>query len=171
MRPLARREWWFIGSVGLQFAVLLGMIFFYQSIVAGGTEVVLQTIPVDPRDILRGQYVALRYEISTLRPDLVGGGVAALRTGDTVYVVLEERGAAWVAVAAQRERPATGVFLRGTVAGAAGALSVRYGIESYFVDPDRARDLEQAARRGQLRMRVAVDQDGRGVLRGVAEGG
>ncbi|SVD64981.1 uncharacterized protein METZ01_LOCUS417835, partial [marine metagenome] len=27
-------------------------------------KVVLQTIPVDPRDLLRGEYVALRYEIS-----------------------------------------------------------------------------------------------------------
>jgi len=171
MRRLARREWWFVGSVGLQFAVLLGMILFYQSIVAGGTEVVLQTIPVDPRDILRGKYVALRYEISTLRPELLGGGAQALRVGDTVYVLLEERGAAWEAVAARRDRPASGVFLRGTVGGVAGVVSVRYGIESYFVDPDRARELERAARGGQLRMRVAVDREGRAVLRGVAGGG
>ncbi|MBI3457130.1 MAG: GDYXXLXY domain-containing protein [Candidatus Rokubacteria bacterium] len=45
--------------------------------------------------------------------------------------------------------------------------SVQYGIESFFVDPEGARELEQGARRGTLRMRVVVDSQGRGVLRGV----
>ena len=31
-----------------------------------GKEVLLKTVPVDPRDLFRGDYVTLRYEIGTL---------------------------------------------------------------------------------------------------------
>jgi uncharacterized membrane-anchored protein len=168
-RPLSRREWWFVGSVGLQLVILVGMVVFYQAVVSGGTEIVLRTVPVDPRDLLRGQYVALRYEISTVRPELVRGGAAALRPGESVYVVLEDRGDAWEAREVGRERPSAGTFVRGTVTGGGPSLSLRYGIESYFVTPERARELEASARRGMLRMRVAVDREGHAVLRGVAE--
>ena len=48
----------------LQVLSLIGFVIYQESLKHSGTKVVLQTIPVDPRDLLRGEYVALRYEIS-----------------------------------------------------------------------------------------------------------
>ena len=48
----------------LQILSLVVFVIYQESLKDTGTKVVLQTIPVDPRDLLRGEYVALRYEIS-----------------------------------------------------------------------------------------------------------
>ena len=42
------------------------MVFDRVRVLREGTEVTLQTRPVDPRDFLRGDYVVLSYEISSL---------------------------------------------------------------------------------------------------------
>jgi len=63
----------FIIFVLLQVALLIGIITYRQYWVATGEKVLLRTAPVDPRDIFRGDYVSLRYDISTL--DLDGLGV------------------------------------------------------------------------------------------------
>lgn len=159
----------FIASVLLQFAVLFGLIFFYQSIVIGGTEIILKTQPIDPRDLLRGSYVNLNYEISS-PGSLVEP--SQFLNGDTVYVSLaRDTGGVWWATGASRAKPTSGIFLKGMVVDSGGfrSMTVRYGIESYFVDPERASELETAARRGALYMRVAVDSNGTGVVRGVAD--
>lgn len=62
------------------------------------------------------------------------------------------------------------MFIRGEVTRVYGSrISARYGIESYFVDPERAMELEKEARRGKLFMKVVVDDQGRGIIRGVAK--
>ena len=54
-----------LGSIiFLQILSLVVFVIYQESLKDTGTKVVLQTIPVDPRDLLRGEYVALRYEIS-----------------------------------------------------------------------------------------------------------
>lgn len=166
-----------VGSILLQFAVLFGMIFLYQSIVIGGREIILKTEPVDPRDILRGKYVALRYDISTIKSEIikdfcVGPENCWLANGSDIYVTLAEKGGGiWSATEAGRYKPVSGLFLKGEVRNIASSrgISVSYGIESYFVDPERAQELDQSARRGWLLMRVVVDKNGKGVLRGIAE--
>lgn len=166
-----------ISSILLQFAMLFGMIFLYQSIVLGGREIILKTEPLDPRDILRGQYMALGYEISTIKSELVKDVCAGpencwLANGSDIYVTLAEKGrGVWGATEAGGYKPAGGLFLKGKVESitSPGGISVNYGIESYFVDPERARELETAARKGLLFMRVVVDKNGKGVLRGIAE--
>ena len=49
-----------------------------------GTTIVLATRPVDPFDILRGQYITIAYDIGNV-PAISGAGV-----GDSVYVSLKE---------------------------------------------------------------------------------
>ena len=86
----------FFGIVLFQLVILLGMIGFNEATFAFGKSVVLQTVPVDPRDLFRGHYVVLRYKISTL------SGIPELRNiheGDKVYVHLEQRGDVWEAIA------------------------------------------------------------------------
>jgi uncharacterized membrane-anchored protein len=172
----SKEKLFFVGSVFAQFAVLAGMIFFYQAIVIGGTEVVLKTVPIDPRDILRGQYVALRYDISTLKSNDCSAsdclGYKFPPTGDTLYVSLKNRGGIWEANGASGNKPFSGVFIKGTVVNIYGSqVNVKYGIESYFVSPDKATELEAAVRRGILLMKVVVDGEGNAVVRGVFDNG
>ena len=50
----------------LQVLSLVGFVIYQESLKDTGTKVILQTIPVDPRDLLRGEYVDLRYDISDI---------------------------------------------------------------------------------------------------------
>lgn len=57
----------------VQTAILGYMIEGRASILRSGTEVLLKTAPVDPRDLLRGDYVILTYDISTISTTSVTG--------------------------------------------------------------------------------------------------
>ncbi|OIO30741.1 hypothetical protein AUJ77_01795 [Candidatus Nomurabacteria bacterium CG1_02_43_90] len=56
----------FIG-IGIFWIVILGaFIGFKEFTLRTGQEVLLKTLPVDPRDFFRGDYVVLRYDISRI---------------------------------------------------------------------------------------------------------
>jgi len=105
----------FLLAVSLQLLVLLGIIAYRAHWVATGHRVVLRTTPVDPRDIFRGDYVDLRYEISFLEPAHLGTKERFAR-GDRVYVGLElaEDGTCR-ASSLSKTRPAEGRFIQGRV--------------------------------------------------------
>jgi hypothetical protein len=50
----------------IQVALIAVMVYDRVRVLREGSEVTLQTRPVDPRDLLRGDYVVLDYEISSL---------------------------------------------------------------------------------------------------------
>src|SRR5512142_3370735 len=79
--------------LALQTAWILGTTFVQERALHSGALVLLETHPVDPRDLLRGDYVTLNYKISTVPLDLFSPAPAnALSPGQTVYVGLEPRG-------------------------------------------------------------------------------
>jgi len=53
----------FFGAIILFVVVLTSGVYIQEYLKRNGQEVILDTIPVDPRDILRGDYVELAYEI------------------------------------------------------------------------------------------------------------
>ena len=67
-----------IGALGL---IIQGR----ASILRSGKEVRLRTVPVDPRDLFRGDYVVLSYAISTVE---AADSDSKFERGDTVYVTL-----------------------------------------------------------------------------------
>ncbi|HEY5965599.1 MAG TPA: GDYXXLXY domain-containing protein, partial [Xanthobacteraceae bacterium] len=66
LASLARmpRPLWFALAGLVQLALIAMMVIDRASVLREGTEVLLQTRPVDPRDFLRGDYVVLSYDIS-----------------------------------------------------------------------------------------------------------
>lgn len=150
-------------AVALQVLALVVFVGAREYTLRSGEEVVLATVPVDPRDLFRGDYVVLRYEIST-----VPGRYAV---GDTLYVLLVERGdGAWRMADVTREPPGSeATFLRGHVvrqtqsAAKVAQAEVEYGIESYFVPEGTGRKIEQAS--GKLKVRVAVDPSGNAAIK------
>jgi uncharacterized membrane-anchored protein len=165
--------------VGWQVLLLAGLIVPPLVVRATGATVVLRTIPVDPRELFRGDYVALSYDISRLDlrrlPTRLPQG--RLNRGDTVYTVLVPAAGnarqPWSAAAVFAREPTAGdlaeygphaLFVRGTVVShKAQQMQVEYGIESYFVPEGRGQALERE-RGGALTVEVKVDTGGRAVI-------
>lgn len=81
-----------------QLAFLGWMIVDRVSLLNSDNVVTLRTAPVDPRDIFRGDYVVLRYDISDIALTSYKG-TTDLARGDTVYVELNKgKSGAWQAV-------------------------------------------------------------------------
>lgn len=79
--------------LALQSAWLLGTVFVQECALREGTVVLLETRPVDPRDLLRGDYVILNYNISTIATNLFSPALTnTLPYGQTVWVALASRG-------------------------------------------------------------------------------
>ena len=83
MRLWAKVAFWVV--VAGQLVFLLGFIAYKEIDLRTGTDVVLQTVPVDPRSLLQGDYAILDYEIAFLE-----GSGRDWPMGEQVFVVLEE---------------------------------------------------------------------------------
>jgi uncharacterized membrane-anchored protein len=115
-------------GLGILFIIAGGFGLYLSWPLITGTDIVLDTRPIDPFDPIRGQYIVIAYDI---------GAIPALPTaavGDTVYVKLVENGTVWSYAGASKEKP-QGVFIRGTVENNNGqTMRVRYGIEQFFFE-------------------------------------
>lgn len=148
-----RRGTAFALVVAVQALFLLAMVGVNELALATGKEVTLRTVPVDPLDPFRGQYVTLRYEVSRVQAP------EGARRGEDVYVPLHEQNRDWIGSLGYSEPPADGEFIRGTVRYTDGdSAEVEYGIETYYADEDEARRLGYAR---SLRVTVVLDDDGR----------
>lgn len=131
-------------------------------------RVTLHAYPVDPRDLLRGDYVILNYAFT--RPNVASNVSDAFQkdfeellkastSGDKVYLVLEtdeEMNA--TPLRFERKKPKEGLFLRGKIYAdyRQRNAEVLFGIERYYIPEGTGRELEQARNRGQLMVEVAV---------------
>lgn len=103
--------------------------------VGEGRSILVRTVPVDPRDLISGQYIRLAYEFSTGRTlaDLDVRFRDGPPSGSTIWVVLGPEEEFYVPVSVHDERPErlepAQLALRGTVSGS----MLRFGIERYFV--------------------------------------
>jgi uncharacterized membrane-anchored protein len=129
------RDRWFWGIVVAQVALLLGWAGYHEYIRQNAPVILLRAHPVDPRDLLRGDYMTLRYEIQDVTATHQGDAF-----GDSLWVVLEQRGKYYEAVDASRVpvAPKPNQFVvRGTVTyswrNGKSDETVDYGIERYFV--------------------------------------
>lgn len=121
--------------IALAFVVLVvfSLIFYLSLPLLTGKKIVLSTQPVDPFDILRGQYLTIGYQIGTI-PAIDGA-----QTGDKVYVVLEENSThIWQYKSASLSKPSDdSTFIRGEVVNIWGEqMRIQYGIEQYFFERD-----------------------------------
>ena len=81
------------GLVTLQVAWIVGTVGLHEARLHRGFVVLLETAPVDPRDLLRGDYLILSYKISRVPARLVAGlGTNHLSTGTPIFVRLVSQG-------------------------------------------------------------------------------
>jgi len=98
---------WGLILAAIIMTALLGQIVIERiTLLSSGTEVRLATAPVDPRDIFRGDYVILTYDISRLPVDRLADNPDAFTSGDRVFVTLEEDASGlWQATAIHHRQP------------------------------------------------------------------
>jgi uncharacterized membrane-anchored protein len=160
--------------------VLIGAVLYLvqdrAGILSRGQEVTLVTQPVDPRDLFRGDFVVLGYEIGTLDLKALPGD-RQFRRNDAIWVTLlpdAEGIARPVATATTPPRTDAGqVVIRGRVTSANGCTTadgctrvrVAYGLESYFVPEGEGRRIEEARNARLTRIVAAVTPDGRAAIK------
>jgi uncharacterized membrane-anchored protein len=153
-------------AAAFQLLVLIAMIAGATIPWTGSQTVLLRVVPVDPRDLMRGDYVTLSYEISRILPEWANNLPADAKTweGQTVYVVLtpEEDGRHFHGTAVTAERPASGRFIRGELRPQG---RIVFGIESYYVEEGKGKAYEEALLDRRLSAEVALTSDGRPMLR------
>ncbi len=163
----------FIAAVSIQLIIIAVLILSKLSVSAAGTEVLLQIEPVDPRDLLRGDYATFSYSVSFIEPGLVMA--ETVREGETVYVVLRRHGRLWEAAKVTKEKPGDDeVFLKGKVAEPGlqnwrrrgTSLHIIYGIEEYFIPEGKGAGIGRWRMADNMAVaKVAVDQNGEAVLK------
>ena len=124
---------WFIAVVVAQAGFLLCWAGWHERVRSTSPFVKLETRPVDPQDLLRGDYMILRYQISEIRP--AAGAKTPAVPGTDYWVVLERRGDFHRAVSATTSKPdlAPGqIVVKGTWGGGRGG-DMAYGIENFYV--------------------------------------
>ena len=162
--------------------LILAIVVQRAAILRDGKEVRLEVVPVDPRDLFRGDYVVLGYGISTV--ELPKGVTDAFTRGQKVFVTLrpDENGRV-KAVAVSAERPAVSgadIAISGTVvnslcpADQSGirncsksenrVLRLQYGLESYFVPQGEGRKIE-TTEKSRLEIVASVTPSGQSAIK------
>ena len=124
-----RRRIALLGVVLVQLAVPLALAGIAAADLAFGREIRLRARPVDPLDVFRGNYVVLRYDISTVTVP------ADVSRGERLCVSLSESDGVWTGRYGLPERPGGGTAICGRARSDAGpgqSVGVEYGIRGGF---------------------------------------
>lgn len=163
----------------LQTAALGYMVESRASILRNGREVLLKTVPIDPRDLLRGDYVILSYDISWLPPALFKGGLPASPEEATVFLRLAKQPDGFWGAAEASFKPLAPtedtVILQSqpftyypSSSENPSSINVDYGIERFYVPEGEGRVLEQARNAEALSVSVRINDAGRAQIRQIA---
>lgn len=165
---LSPASWIAVAVVALVQTIALATIVYGRvALLRDGREVVAEVIPVDPRDLFRGDYVILGYAFGRNQVPVPEG----TNQGDRIYVTIKETTPEqWEVVSASSvySQPAdpANVVLKGIVdnvyvpQGEPPKASIRYGIENYFVPEGTGKALEEKVREKKISAVLAVDSSG-----------
>ncbi|GAC1367369.1 MAG: GDYXXLXY domain-containing protein [Hymenobacter sp.] len=161
--------------VAAQVLYILGVAGAGYATAALGQHVVLATTPVDPRDLLYGDFVRLHYAISEA-PLSRWHAAAPPRRRQGVFVLLapspDSVGTTVGVYAAPPQPGAHQVVLRGWVTDVyRNSFALRFNLERYYVPAASALRLEKAGHLRPLRVRVSIAPWGQARIAGVEEAG
>lgn len=143
----------------LQLAILLYLGSFNMYVLAAGRSVLLKTVPVDPRDIFRGDYLALTYDISSIKE------TGHHDLNQEIFVILKKGDPYWsVSYVSDKMPKVSGeqVALKGKIdCLLQDQIHVHYGLEQYFVAEGKA----VLPPRARPDVEIAVDQFGNATIK------
>jgi uncharacterized membrane-anchored protein len=157
--------------LALQSAWLLGTVAVQEHALATGKIILLETARVDPRDLLRGDYLILNYKISDVPVNLFSPPVMKdLPEGTKIYVALAPATNQFYAVVKastnQFTPAADEVLLKGKSTwlqwnASTNSVHVEYGLERFYVAEGTGNPV------GKLTAQVVVPASGRGHVKEV----
>jgi uncharacterized membrane-anchored protein len=180
MSPLAKRMTWALALLAaIQTGVLGVMVFDRLRLLTSGREITLPIVPVDPRDLFRGEYVELGFAVGRIPAGLLDGPLPSPNA--PFFVTLDKaQDGTWTAIKLSRDKPQEAgpdrVVLKGRsrfgrlaldASDPNAIMSVRYGIEQYFVPEGEGPRLEALARDKKLAALIAVDGGGNAAIKGI----
>ncbi len=164
-------------QAGLLFAIPAQSAYTYLT----GKTVILQTVPVDPYNILTGYYQILSYDISTKSTlEKLPDSKNILEDGNSFYVILQEEKStdekipkAWKPVRLSKTLPSSLPNNQVALKGRYRYGSIKYGLEKYNIPEDQRNqinnNISQASRSATERdkqpivVEVKVDSQGKAV--------
>jgi uncharacterized membrane-anchored protein len=175
--------WRALAAILLLTGGLVALVANRAAILRSGTEVRLKTVPVDPRDLFRGDYVVLSYPVSNVDAGSTEGE-QRFRRGEAVFVTLGRDAEGFARpIGVSKTRPAvTGpnVVIAGRVLSTGGCavndagafdcgagrdrLRVAYGLESYFVPQGSGHAIETTDR-ARIEVVAAVSASGEAAIK------
>ena len=166
-----------------QIAFLSWIIAGRAAILRNGQEVLLKVEPIDPRDLLRGDYVRLGYEIRNVPVKLVANAPAGefLVEDGPIFVRLgKDTDGYWRPRSAslrvaEGTPPAGEVDIRGTVSGGwtigpDASFSVDYGIDRFYVPEGDGLAIQADMRERPFGILAAVAGDGTAQIKALMDG-
>jgi uncharacterized membrane-anchored protein len=170
----------FILAVALQVVIIFAIIIFKLSVLASGTDIFLKIEPIDPRDMLRGDYVTFQYDISDIDSYYANG--QQIKNGDTVYVILRQSGKYWTVQSIQEKQPIESeLFIKGKVESGglenqinsslpdlhningSSSFHIVYGVEQYFISEGKGSNFN--FRNKEAAAQIAIGDNGNAVLK------
>jgi uncharacterized membrane-anchored protein len=157
--------------LALQTAWILGTTLVKELALAQGKVILLEPIPVDPRDLLRGDYLILRYKISEVPTNLFISPLTDVSEyGKTVYVALTSHGQFYEVSRASTQGfklTEEEVLLKGKsryrwwASSQEKVVYVDYGLERYYVHEGAGNP------RGKITVQAAVPASGQAIIKQV----
>ncbi len=151
--------------VTAQLGLLLAFGVPYAQTLAFGKTIVLKCHTYDPRDMLKGDYAAITYDVGSKVH------LEKFKAGETAYLTLKKQATYWEPVAASQSMPkslnkdeaAMKIIVNGTL----GDRQITTGIEKYYVPEGAARELSSNG----LTAEVALSDDGMPVFKRLLSNG
>ena len=150
--------------------IILTGIIKNEIILHNGREVLLKTVPVDPRDLLMGDYVILNYEVGQVP------SYYEYKPNSEVYTILktDKNNIAKIDEISYK-KPSSKLFLKGKFTECDTVIPfwknghcIKYGIESYYVKEHTGRKLEKDLQDGAL-VNVVIDKNGNAKVKGFVD--
>lgn len=109
----------FLALVLIQAGLLLYIVAYRQHWANTGMKVIVKASPVDPRALMRGDYVRLDYDFTRMEIKASSGLIDRLRRDSTVYVTLEQEEGLYKATDILESKPSAPIqavqFIQGRV--------------------------------------------------------
>lgn len=163
-KSLAKR----LAIFSIPLLILVGMTVLPVMTLYLGEDVQIKTTPIDPRDLFRGDYVTLKYEMEEVPKEKVDEAVYNAMSDDAVrkrndirvYTVLKENSSGLFEVErVVLDKPTSGTFIEGTSYRwqyQGDALIVSYNLDNFFVEENTGMALEKGAREGSAIATVKI---------------
>lgn len=164
-----------IAACAAQVAVIGFMVWNHLQPLWHGERIVVRAELVDPRDILKGEYVILSYDFGhldnedylALRKELgwdeKKDPSGRLPENTLVFVpMVKQPNGEWIGGKATLTRPSSGIYLIGRPV--ASFLRLHFGIEAFYVQEGKGVEWEKLRNSGLLKVTVAVLPNGQAGL-------